>query len=118
MSRRVFLSYSAQDRVHADSVNHWLQASGLFPAEVADPINFATPADDVRTVIRNLIGRSDALLLLWSKSAVESPWVQYEIGMAQALGKPIVVVLAGGSPSALPEGLADAPHVELERGSA
>ena len=118
MSRKVFISYSAKDRELVDSVMKWLRASNLSPAEVDDPVNWGATAEDVRTVIRKRIARSDTLLLVWSKRASESAWVQYEIGMAQALEKPIVVLLAGGSPLELPEDLAETQHVELDTKSA
>jgi hypothetical protein len=92
----------------------WLRASHLSPAEVDDPVDWGAMAEDVRTVIRDRIARSDTFLLVWSQSAAESAWVQYEVGMAQALGKPILVVLIGGDPSKLPGDLAETQHVELD----
>lgn len=114
MSKRVFISYSAQDRTLIPRVMDWLRASGLSPAQVEDPVNWGASSQDVRTVIRDSVRRADLLLLVWSKQAVESAWVQYEVGMAQALGKPVVVLLAGGSPTDLPRELADTQHEVLD----
>ena len=118
MSRKVFISYNAADRELVGSVMTWLRTSDLSPAEIADPVSSGVATGDVRSVIQDSIASCDAMVLVWSRRAAESKWVQYELGMAQALGKRIVVLLAGGSPSDLPEELADTQQVELNAKSA
>lgn len=118
VSRRVFISYNAADRELVGSVMTWLRTSDLSPAEIADPVSSASRAEDVRSVIQDSIASCDAMVVIWSRRAAESKWVQYELGMAQALGKRIVVLLAGGSPSDLPQELADTQQVELNAKSA
>ncbi|MBI4178963.1 toll/interleukin-1 receptor domain-containing protein [bacterium] len=118
MSRRVFISYNAADSELVAPVTTWLRTSDLSPAEIADPVGSMSAAQDVRSVIQDSIATCDAMVVIWSKRAAESKWVHYELGMAQALGKRIVVVLAGGSPSELPQELADTQHVHLNARSA
>lgn len=118
VSRRVFISYNAADQELVGPVMSWLHTSDLSPAEIADPVTSVSPAQDIRSVIQDSIATCDAMVVIWSSRAAESKWVQYELGMAQALGKRIVVLLAGGSPSDLPRELADTQQVQLNAKSA
>lgn len=118
MNRKVFISYNVADRELVGPVTTWLRASDPAPAEIVDPVGSISSAQDVRSVIRNSIATCDSMVVIWSDRAAESRWVHYEMGMAKALGKPIVVVLAGGSPAALPRELGDAQQVRLDATSA
>jgi len=91
----------------------WLQESGFRSAEIDDPTDWSD-GEDVRSVIADKIRNADTVVLVWSDRAASSPWVQYEIGMAQALGIPIRVLVAGGSRAELPAGLTDAEVIEFK----
>lgn len=105
-TQRVFLSHSMTEQPLVRSAMLWLQSSPLRSAEVEDPATWNVSSLEPRKVIREKIGQADAVLLIWSDAAPESAWVNYEIGMAQALDVPIFVLLAGGAPSKLPADLA------------
>jgi len=71
--------------------------------------------EDIRRAIRDQIKSADMVVIITSESSVESQWVNYEAGMADALGKPIVVVGRRGiGKSSLLTNLADAKVIEIE----
>jgi hypothetical protein len=85
--KRVFISHSNEDQPLVESVLKWLQESEFHSAQIDDPSNWSADAgDDVRSAIGDKIRQADAVMLLWSDRAAKSAWVQYEVGMAQALG--------------------------------
>jgi hypothetical protein len=103
--QRVFISYSTVDRPLVQSALEWLRKSELRSAQIDDPANSIAAGDDFRSVITDKIRQADTVVLVWSDRAAKSAWVQYEVGMAQALGVPILVLLAAGSQAKLPRGL-------------
>jgi hypothetical protein len=116
MSNKIFISHRSGDEDWVSkAVDKWLRMSDFAGAKIEDESTWGAGAEDARTAIQKRISAADTVLVVWSEAAATSSWVYYEIGIAQALGKRIVVLLAGGSPSALPEGLADAQHVTLPR---
>ena len=112
--QRVFMSYSTDDRPLVQSALNWLRESELRGAQVDDPANWGAVGDDVRGVITDTIRRADAVVLVWSDRAAKSAWVQYELGMAQALGVPIRIWLADGSSANLPAGLTKTDVIKLD----
>jgi TIR domain len=112
--QRVFLSYSADDRPLVESAVKWLRESELGSADVDDPAKWGAVGDDVRTVIRDRIRRADTVVLVWSDRAAKSAWVQYQVGMAQALDVPIRVLVADDSQAKLPMGLGKTKVIKLE----
>jgi nucleoside 2-deoxyribosyltransferase len=104
MSRQsVFVSYSHRDAALARSVEKVLKSVGIdsFTArEVA-------PGEDWRKSIQAAIKRSDALVLIASPDALSSSWASYETGVAEALGKHVMVLLSNRhSVTELPEEIA------------
>ena len=115
MSRpRVFISYNHEDQLLIPSVIHWLKNSEFRSADVDDAAKSVSWGDDVRTVITEKIRQADAVLLLWSDRAARSPWVQYEMGMAEAFEIPVRALQAEDSTSKLPAELARTPIVKLD----
>jgi len=111
---RVFISYSHEDQPLVDSVLRWLKNSEFRSAQIDDLRDWVSSGDDVRALITERIQRADTLLLLWSDSAARSPWVQYEVGMAQAFDVPIRVLLARESTSKLPTTLGKIPVTKID----
>jgi hypothetical protein len=111
---RVFISYSHEDQPLVQSVVHWLKNSEFRSAHIDDPANWVSWGDDVRTLITDKIRRADTVLLLWSDRAAKSPWVQYEVGIAQAFDIPIRILLAGESSSKPPTGLGETQVIKLD----
>ena len=111
---RVFISYSREDQPLVQSVVDWLKDSEFRSALIDDPTNWDARGDDRRSFIADKIRHADTVLLLWSDCAAKSPWVQYEVGIAQAFDVPIRVLLAQESTSKLPAGLAKTDVTKLD----
>jgi len=111
--KRVFISHSTEDQPLVESALKWLQESEFHSAQIDDPSNWSADGD-VRSAIGDKIRQADAVMLLWSDRAAKSAWVQYEVGMAQALGVPIRVMLAAGSRAKLPTGVAKKTVIKLQ----
>jgi hypothetical protein len=81
--------------------------------EIFDASNLATSVN-IRRAIRKAIEDAAQFVIIWNGRAAESAFVNYEIGMAEALGKPIVVVVPKGDRSSIPDYLAENTVLELE----
>jgi hypothetical protein len=108
LMRSVFISYAREDSGHAARlleqlhklhVGGWMDASDIAAGS-------AFPA-----AIREALNRASAVLVLVSRSSLNNQWVQFEVGAAEALGKPIIPVLVSGEGDML----ADAPALLRER---
>jgi DNA-binding NarL/FixJ family response regulator len=112
--RRVFVSYSFPDRDLAELIKDSMRSTANFMSLLELPEPEAWLGQDARNVIQRQIAQSDSFILLWTIDAAQSPWVQYELGVANALNKPIVIVDAGGASTDLPGELYQAPRVRLD----
>jgi hypothetical protein len=90
---RVFISYAQNDtplvrKLVAElrnlTVAGWMDASDIAGGAV------------ISSAVRDALQRSAAVLVLLSPRALQSRWVQFEIGAAEALGKPIIPVIIEG----------------------
>jgi hypothetical protein len=88
MNSKVFLSYSSQDRHLVEPVI--AQLPGLRMTDSLE--SELRPGDDVRAIIRDRVQSANEVVVFWSEAAATSQYVQYELGMADALDKPIIIV--------------------------
>ena len=88
---KVFVSYSLVDQGLVECELARIQSGSLTGAELDDHGAWITNIGDPRSEIKRRIGEADEVLLVWSDSAAGSPYVNYEIGIAQAFGKRIRV---------------------------
>ncbi len=89
-----FICYSGEDRGFARQLARQLGHDGT--RGVLDQDDISAGADwsqSIKTAIEN----SEAIIVIMSHSATSSNWILAEIGMAQALGKPIIPVLVPGA---------------------
>lgn len=116
MATSVFISYAHQDKELAENVIHALSAKGhLAPDTVFFGVQDISAGEDIRQRIRSKIEAADAVVLVMSEHAATSQWINYEAGLADALGKKILVVGAKGlEKNALLAHLADYQQIELE----
>ncbi len=104
---RIFLSYAHKDRELARDVRRRALAAGLE--------TFFVDVDDVaagmewKKVLREQLRQADAVLALVTPAALASPWTVTELGMAEGLDIPIVLVTAGLEPSGIPAPLVSYP---------
>lgn len=87
---KVFISYSSKDTAFAAQLERLLHKTNV--RGFLDQSDIAAGAG-LSTLIRDEINSATALLVLLSEDAVKSNWVLFEIGLAQSLGKPIILIL-------------------------
>ncbi len=102
MSKRIFISYARHDYAFAHQLLSGLR--GISVEGWMDEADIAAGAAN-GAAVRSAIEKSSAIVVLVSPSSLRSRWVDFEVGAAQALGKPIVPILLEGSE--LPETLQD-----------
>lgn len=102
---KVFISYSTKDTAFAARLERLLH-DGMIG--FLDHSDIAAGAS-LSGLIREEMNRASAVLVLLSENAVKSNWVPFEIGLAQALGKPIIPIL-------LPTSDLDESALDLVRG--
>jgi hypothetical protein len=112
----VFLSYSVGDKRFTTETIEKLASLGLIQSkddvfDVTDTLNFG---GHIRDAVRNSIGAASTVVVLWSEAASHSAWVNYEAGMANALGKRIIVVLPDDKTVPIPLELKDAEIIKLK----
>jgi TIR domain len=111
--RTIFISHGERDADLAQRVESALQRVGL---DAFNPAREVRPGDDWRKSIQAAIKRSDALIMLFSTPHhLSSSWMTYEAGMAEALGKRVMVLLPNKYPvTELPADVASAQIVEFD----
>jgi hypothetical protein len=117
VSKKVFISYAWNDQHLAQNTIRQLCKKGWLSND--DLTNIDSPeesnkGDYIRNQIKERIQKSDIVILVWSKQAAKSPWVQYEVGMAQALDRPILIAWADDSAPELPTEIEENQVVRLD----
>jgi hypothetical protein len=101
---RVFISYARGDQSVAarllSEVQHVSFEGWMDTADLAGGEAFSAS-------IRDALRRSSAVVVLISPRSLDSKWVQFEIGAAEALGKRIIPVIIEGKDieSSIPDAL-------------
>ena len=122
MSERIFLSYARQDHRLVGAVRRALLERGMIRGNdvviMADKI-LKPGISDVRKTIKDQINSASKVVIIASDNSANSDWVNYEAGMAAALGKPIVLVgkKGGGKTASTFKALANVQTIELEEKS-
>lgn len=89
---KVFLSHGFRDAELAAKIARELRKHGVEPVDVFE---LAPQAEDVRQAIKSAIRRADGfVLILGMPEYATSGWTSYELGMAEALGMPILLLLS------------------------
>jgi len=112
----VFVSYALDDKSRIPKVLDQLKAKGvLLPREkVIATSTIAVAGSAWRGQIREAIENASVFVVVWSDAAHTSDWVNYETGMAEALGKLILVAVYKGETSRIPENLKETQVVEID----
>jgi hypothetical protein len=118
MPRNVFISYASADRNLLENALERLRRQHL--VSVSDNVfydlyEFAS-GENFREATRQAIEGADTVIVIWSSAAAESKWVNYEVGMADALGKDLILMVPHGRPGEIPVNLQEAKVVELPGG--
>ena len=92
---RVYISHSREDRDFAIKLRHLLENAGVdsFISEIDISRGMMRWTD----ITREALEKSDALIVLVSKSPSKSNWVLFEVGAAWGQGKRIIPLLLPGT---------------------
>lgn len=95
MKKKIFLSYSSADsnlvKMIKPKLARLISETSSFP-EFIDVQLSVNSGDDIRKSIRSAMELADAVVVITSPEGDKSEWVNYEAGMAHALGKQIIFV--------------------------
>ncbi len=107
---KVFISYSRCDAAVAEKISQALRGIKVLTTSLDTDVK---PGDDFRKAIFSSLKSSDAVLAIATSPDVAShSWTGYEIGAAEALRKPIILMTSDRySLSEFPESLASYPVV-------
>jgi len=138
MRKKIFLSYAQEDTKYVEKVVEQLRAKGILSADdsiLLDPgfskmktvphlssgpiptRGAVRTQGAVRTrgaVTRRTLQAADQVVLFWTEAGMKSQWVNYEAGMAEALGKSIIAVVVGEASPKLPSSLSNIPVLRIE----
>lgn len=116
MTTKVFISYAIQDKQLAEKAKEELEVRGYLPTDtVFFDAHEVSIGEDIRERLKTEMEASASVVLVMSEMAGSSQWVNYEAGLADALGKKILIVGAkGAGKSQFLERLSEFQHVELE----
>jgi len=96
MSETIFLSYARQDRRLVASVRRILRKEGIVSGTddviVGPHQALKAGVSNIRKTIKDQIASASKVVIIASDNSANSVWVNYEAGMAAALGKPIVLI--------------------------
>jgi hypothetical protein len=98
--KRVFLSYSHSDRESAREL-----AETLRPAGISLEPDFAISGQQMVEQLKESLRSASAVIILVSERSLKSQWVQFELGVALGVDKPIIPVIIGEEELVLPEWL-------------
>jgi len=101
MAERIFVSYSHEDRKYIDGLKEILQKHGVVEGNeisIIDPFSGVFSAgENIRETIKKEIQSASKVVIIYTSNSDSSQWVNYEVGMADALNKPVIVVGTRGS---------------------
>ncbi len=109
----VFISYSRRDAELGQRFAIALKRLGL---KALDPERELRPGEDWRHSVQSAIKQSDVVVTLVSTPAsLQSSWTSYEVGVAEALGKRVLLLLPNKySVTQLPADFASMQIVEFD----
>ena len=119
MTEKVFLSYANQDRAFAQALkgrlDEFLPATAQ-PLDVFDEQLDLAAGGDMRKALKEALDAAGTVVIVSSPAADRSEWVNYEAGLADALGKDVIIVgRKGGGRSAISRRFSDrATIIEMD----
>jgi TIR domain len=110
----VFISHARADAPRLERIVKTLIENGVINRETRILKEEDLPAGNRarREDVKRTIQSASKVVVVWGDASAGSQWVNYEIGLADALGKPIIAVLPYGREIALPPNL---PKVQIVR---
>jgi len=111
----VFISYARSDARKVNSILKGLAARGVITKEDSVFKEEDLPAKhaELRKQVQHLIRSSSKFIVVWGKNSAQSQWVNYELGLADAFVKQVIVVIDGADQLPLPIKLKDVQIVNI-----
>jgi hypothetical protein len=111
----VFVSHSRSDAAQLEGIRKSLTTAGLIGPEdhVIGEKEPPAPANVLREEVKRQIESATKVVVVWDAESANSQWVNYELGLADALGKQIVVAVRSAGNIPLPASLQDIEVVEM-----
>ena len=92
----VFVSYDSRDAARVEDMLALLRDRGLVSGTDVVTDQSLEPGVSLRDTVRKAIQDASSIVVMWTEAAAQSANVNYGLGMADALGKPIVLVNLDG----------------------
>jgi hypothetical protein len=89
--KQVFISYSHDDENVAQELRDSLRKKNLGWIDEAR----IAGGGAIRQKVKDSLQQASAIIVLVSKQSLKSEWVQFEIGAALAMNKPVIPILIG-----------------------
>ena len=105
-SKKVFISYIADERIEAEQAKEFLKKTFGKDIEVFLSSSWESiqPGEDWFNKIEEAVASADLMLLLASSSSISRPWISFEVGAAWISKKKVIPVCYKGMvPNALPD---------------
>jgi len=112
-SKNVFVSYALSDKAKVRSILTQLRQRAPSRLNIANVQSQGSTKLDLRNTIQNQIAKADEVVVLWTKDGAASSFVNYEAATADAMDKPITVILTDRTAPKLPEALQGASILRL-----
>lgn len=115
-AHKVFISHAFRDPRHLRKLMGELRSKGVVDPsdEIIDISAAVDTGGSVRGQVRKAIESASKVIVVWGEGDADSEWVNYESGMADALEKPIIIVIPKGQKSRIPTQLIENTVLELE----
>ena len=112
---KVFLSYARVDKAFALVALEYLRKQKILSRHESVIVEFPDQIEGSTggRVFRKAIESADTFVLIWTKAAAQSNFVHYEVGMADALGKSMIIATKRGEALPFPINLKDTLLVEV-----
>lgn len=119
-SHRIYLSYARTDASQIPLLLRKLEAMELIGPDdtVVSDKDLESGHASLREGVRRQIQSASKVVIFWSRSSASSQWVNYELGLADALGKTVIPVVRHADLPSLPPQLQEWQAVVLGEGDA
>jgi hypothetical protein len=115
MAFTVYISYSQKNKELVDLLYSVLKQNGIMTYALDVTIMPTIEGRPFSDEIRRYISSSDYVFVLLTKDAITSPNIFFEIGLARASLKPILLIVEPDVQ--LPNEIRDLPYIILDRGN-
>jgi hypothetical protein len=107
----VFLSHSTDDLAHVALVKRQIEALGI---EVYLAEHDPRPGTSIAAKVEQAMRRCHAVVVMITHTSINSAYVQQEVGLARAFGKPIVPIVELGVEKSRLGMLGEVEYLELD----